>query len=119
MRLAMIYAILDRSECIRAEHLLAALAIWTYAEQSVGHVFGNCLGDPVADAILAALRDRPNGMTRTGIRDLLYRHHKSDRITLALSLLLEMGLARCERSSTGGRPVERWFAANPQPTNAT
>lgn len=118
MRLAMIYALLDRSECIRAEHLMAALAIWTYAEQSVGHVFGNCLGDPVADAIFAALRDRPDGMTRTEIRDLLYRHHKSDRITLALSLLQETGLARFERTSTGGRPVERWFAANPQPTNA-
>jgi hypothetical protein len=34
VRLATIYAVLDRSPMIRAEYLLAGLAVWTYAEQS-------------------------------------------------------------------------------------
>src|SRR5262249_25659115 len=49
MRLALLYALLDRSALICGPHLLAALALWEYCEQSVYFVFGDCLGDPVAD----------------------------------------------------------------------
>src|SRR5262249_24929699 len=43
MRLAMIYALLDRSAVIRAPHLMAGLAVWDYAERSVYFVFGDDL----------------------------------------------------------------------------
>ena len=49
-------------------------------------------------------------MTRTEIRDLLQKHQKADRISESLELLEDSGLARCETSETGGRPVERWFS---------
>jgi len=51
MRIAAIHATLDGSQCIREEHLLAALALWEYVEASVYQVFGRTLGDPVADDI--------------------------------------------------------------------
>src|SRR5262249_3048920 len=43
MRLALLYALLDRSPTIGAVHLLAALAVWDYCERSVKYVFGDSL----------------------------------------------------------------------------
>jgi hypothetical protein len=110
MRLALIYALLDCSTTIRAPHLLAAIALWEYVERSVYFVFGDSLGDPLADDLLRLLRVCPAGLTRTELRDYLGRHQSSDRIGRALGLLLQHRLARCERQDTGGRPAERWFA---------
>jgi hypothetical protein len=110
MRLALLYALMDRSADIQAPHLLAALALWDYAERSVYHVFGDSLGDPLADDLLGLLRGCPGGLTRNELRDYLGRHQSSERIGRALGLLLQHGRARCERQETAGRPAERWFA---------
>ena len=67
MRLACLYAFLDLSPAIRIEHLHAAIAIWTYCEESAKYIFGNYLGDPVADSIKQALDEIPSGLTRTEI----------------------------------------------------
>jgi hypothetical protein len=110
MRLAMIYALMDRSAVIGAPHLLAALALWDYVERSVSFIFGDDLGDPVADELLRLLLSCPAGLTRNELRDYFGRHQSSERIGRALGLLLQHRLARCERQDTGGRPAERWFA---------
>jgi hypothetical protein len=66
VRLATIYAVLDQSGEIRREHILAALAVWDYAEESARYIFGDASGDPEADAILDALRNAgTGGLTRT------------------------------------------------------
>ena len=44
MRLALLYALLDSSDCIRREHLVAALALWEYVEASAQCVFGDSMG---------------------------------------------------------------------------
>src|SRR5262249_31762543 len=95
---------------ISKHHLLAALALWDYCERSVRHVFGETLGDPVADELLLLLRSSKSGLTRTEIRDYFGRHQGADRLGVALGLLLKRKLARQERENTGGRPVERWHA---------
>ncbi len=110
MRLAVIYALLDGSAHVRVEHLKAALALWDYCERSAAHVFGDSLGDPVADEILEALRAAPEGLTRTQIRDLFRRHKSEGRIGLALGELADAGLAESVKRATGGRPVEIWRA---------
>jgi hypothetical protein len=113
MRLAVIYAVLDQRTHVGEEHLRAALAVWDYCFHSASYLFGDTLGDPVADEILSALLSRVrtrDGMTRSEIRDLFGRHKRVDRITQALELLRSKGLARVEKESTGGRPVERWYA---------
>lgn len=110
LRLSLLYALLDGHQVIRREHLEAALAMWDYVERSTEFIFGDAVGDPVADELLEVLRRTPDGMTRTEIRDHFGRHRKSDAISRALSELERAGLVRCEREETGGRPSERWFA---------
>jgi hypothetical protein len=112
MRLAMLYALLDLSAVISAPHLLAALALWEFCQRSVYHVFGDELGDPIADELLRLLRACQDGLTRNELRDFFGRNQPSERIGRALGLLLQHCLARCEREDTGGRPAERWFAVN-------
>ncbi len=110
VRLAALHAVMDRSRTIEEGHLLAALALWDYAEESARHVFGEATGDPVADQLAEALRNAGgSGMSRTEIRDLFKRHKGADRIDRALASLLGAGRARRGSESTGGRPTERWF----------
>ncbi len=113
VRLSMLYALLDCSYVIRKEHLTAAIALWDYAEASARYIFGDAMGDAVADEILGALRRSPGGMTRTQISEVLGRNQRADRINRALALIERNALARCVREDTGGRPGERWFAATP------
>ena len=110
MRIACIYALLDKAAVIRQEHLLAGLALWEYCEASARYIFGERLGDPVADTVLRALRQAPDGLSRTDLQNLFARHRRSADIVRTLAMLVERGLARCGTRKTGGRPVELWFA---------
>ncbi len=113
MRLACIYALLDQSAVVQAHHLMAALALWEYCERSVRFIFGDSLGDDVADEILSELRKRKQGMTRTEIANHFDRHQNTGRIARALGVLQRFGLAECRTmTDTGGRPAERWFACS-------
>jgi hypothetical protein len=110
LRLALIYALLDRQKFIDEPHMRAALACWDYAEASARFVFGDSLGDPLADEILRALRERSEGMTRSEIRDLFARNQSSDQIGRALAVLTRGNFAVRNLEATGsrGRPAERW-----------
>lgn len=109
-RLALVYAILDRSESIRRVHLEASLAAWRYSEDSARFIFGDNLGDSVADEIRAALAEAgEQGMTRTGISELFKRNKSRAEIERALVLLREYGMARMQSEPTTGRVSERWF----------
>lgn len=120
MRLAAIYALLDRSPVIGLPHLEAALALWRYCEDSARFVFGDAQGDPVADEILRALHETADvGLTRTQIRDLFGRNRRMQEITRGLRRLAEAGLARSRNEETGGRPSERWFGFSLSATNTT
>jgi len=121
IRVALVYALLDCPEHgaaqISAEHLAAALGVWEYCEASAAHIFGDAIGDPIADEISAALRQAGGtGMTRTAIRDLFGRHRSTDRVGQALALLATRGRARMETRTTSGRPSEVWFLASPLAT---
>jgi len=65
VRLALLFALLDHSHFITTEHLDAALAVWDYCQASVRYLFDNKLGNSTADTILSALRQTPDGLTRT------------------------------------------------------
>ena len=112
IRLALVYALLDGAEQIEVVHLRAALAVWTYCDDTARHIFGSTLGDRTADEIMRALRmSGDRGMTRTDISDLFKRHRSAQQIGVALDLLKSKGRATCETVSTGGRPTELWRAA--------
>jgi hypothetical protein len=113
VRLALLYALLDHCDRISEAHLQAALAIWQYCELSAVHIFGDALGDPVADQIADALRGAgQNGMTRTQISGLFGRNQSGERLGAALALLLSRGLALSvsKPNEAGGRPAEVWIA---------
>jgi hypothetical protein len=110
IRLSLVYALIDCRGEIDTAHLEAAMAVWAYCDESAYLVFGDSLGDPVADDIITALRRSPAGMTRTDISNLFGRNRTADQIGAALAKLLGLGLARFEQQQTHGRSAETWFA---------
>jgi len=80
VRLSLIYTLLDLSNVIRAEHLAAALAMWDYAESSARFIFGESLGYPEADRLLAALRAAPEGLSRSEVSAVFGRHRSESEI---------------------------------------
>lgn len=117
-RLSVIFALLDGSTVITRSHLEAALAVWEYAEASARYIFGDSLGDPVADTILKGLRGCPEGLTRDDIRNLFGRNLAANKIARALRSLTDQGLAHSEIEKTDGRPAERWYAGSGYAVNA-
>ena len=109
VRIALIYAALDGANRIDMPHLLAALEVWRYCEDSVRTIFGDASGDETADAIIELLRTSPNGLPQTEFNNHFQRHKKSADIQRALGLLQERGLVRSERRETEGRPRIVWF----------
>jgi hypothetical protein len=114
LRLALLYALLDKAKLIDKVHLNAALAVWSYSEASARFIFGDNTGDPIADTILRMLRGTGTaGASRTTIINHLGRNTSIDRIDIALGLLLAAGKVRREMRaplSGPGRPAEMWFA---------
>jgi len=110
VRLALIYALLDLSERICLEHLEAALAVWRYSASSAAWIFGDSLGDPTADEIWAAAKDRPAGLTRTEVSDMFSRNKNRREIARALGVLEDAGRLRREtRQPERGRTAEVWI----------
>ena len=109
LRLSLLYALLDASPQIRRPHLEAALALWQFAEASAVYIFGDAVGDPVADRVLAALR--ANGpMSQSALSDLFGRHLSAAKLARALETLLRLGKVRMQQLATGGRPTTLWEA---------
>ena len=119
MRLACLYALLDGVGEIKTMHLRAALAVWEYCEASARFIFGDALGDSIADTILLALRSSPDGLTRTEISQLFQGNRDRHQIGRALGSLMEYGLVRMDFEETGGRKAERWFANEEKGTKKT
>ncbi len=109
-RLACIYALLDKSTVIEPEHLLAAVAVWDYAENSVAFIFRSMTGDPLANDILEALGSKPEGMTRTDVSNYFGRNKSSEQISAALEVLQGLGRVKSESVPTAGRSKELWFS---------
>jgi predicted transcriptional regulator len=111
MRLALVYALLDNSRLIEAQHLSAGLAVWSYCEASARLIFGDALGDRDADELLKALRGAPTGLTRTELSHGFGRNKSVSEINRALTVLTQHGLVRWEKEDAAiGRPAERWCA---------
>jgi hypothetical protein len=105
LRLAMLYALLDKSAEIRTQHLRAALELWRYCADSAAYIFGQAIGDPTADAIVKLLHTRPDGVTRTDLNAHFDRNKSKAELDRAIALTQENGLIRIEQRETGGRPV--------------
>lgn len=92
LRLALTYALLDGAGVIDVAHMESALAVWGYCRESAEFIFGGRESDPVAQRIVAALREAPDHrMTLTGINDLFDGHVARPKIQQALSDLQAAG----------------------------
>ena len=109
MRLSALYACLDGQATIDLVHLKAALAVWQHAEASTKMIFGDSLGDPVADIMLKGIRAK-NELTDSQLSDLFGRHMPAAKLDRAKSVILTAGLAHCATVDSGGRPRIVWRA---------
>jgi hypothetical protein len=109
IRISLIYALLDNAEQIDLPHLGAALAVWAFCEDSAKQIWGDMLGDDVADTILTALKTSGlAGVSRTEMSNLFSRHVPSARITMVLQSLQSAGKAERAPGPTPGHGEQRW-----------
>ena len=99
VRLALVYALLDRSPVIDVAHLRAARALWDYAVRSVAYVFGTSTGDRHADALRAQLADGPlkweDAKRALGVRS-------AAELEAAVALLESLGIAERAKTRVAG-----------------
>jgi hypothetical protein len=115
LRLSLLYALLDCAPAVDRPHLNAALSLWGYAARSARWIFGDTLGDPIADDIWQAVQSTCDGLTRQEIRDFFSRNKSAKAIGAALAVLERAGRLRREvRPATGrGRPTEIYVPVAP------
>jgi hypothetical protein len=105
-RLAVIYAVADCSDVIEVQHLQAAQAFWEYCFDSAMYIFGNRIGDPMADKIYRALIEYAPGLTTTELNRKVFSGNKSKaQITRALDLLLDRALVQRIQIKQGRKTI--------------
>ena len=104
------YALLDSKPIVNTPHLYAALSLWEYSVESVKWIFGDKVGDPIADAILEAVRRSEEGLTDTDLSNLFSRHESAERLSQAKSYLQTQNLIEPIPQATRGRPSVVWVA---------
>ena len=107
-RIALIYALMDKSDTVRTRHLRAALEVWRYCEDSAGYLFAGTSAVTLEEKILVKLRQAENGLTRAEINRALGGHVTGSSLAKALDNLKEQKLARRKKASTGGRAAQIW-----------
>ncbi|HEY2476928.1 MAG TPA: DUF3987 domain-containing protein [Candidatus Cybelea sp.] len=113
LRLALIYATLEKKKEIGVEDLRAAIAVGAYARSSTLYAFGPTLGDKKLDKLRDALRDRyPNEMTRTEIQQKIFKKNEPG-VRKMLDFLATRGLVAATTEGTRGRPVDSFRAIGP------
>jgi len=107
LRLSLIYALLDHSKLIEKEHLMAALAVWRYADDSARYIFHDKTGSNDADKIVDTLRKYSGRLSRTEISEKAFSKNKpSAEIEAALDILRFNNLIREYSEQTEGRDIE-------------
>ncbi len=106
LRLSVIYALLDGSRDIDICHLDAAFAVWSYCRESARIIFGDSLGNPIADRLLRAIRgEGVDGLTGTEQSQALGGHASKGELAAARDELERRGLAMTRMERTDGRSV--------------
>ncbi|HEY6017513.1 MAG TPA: bifunctional DNA primase/polymerase [Gaiellaceae bacterium] len=104
-RLALLYALLDESDEVGAQHLASAEALWAYAERSVIHIFGESTGDRHADALRKMLEQGPiEWLSARKVLGLRYAAELEE----AVGILVSLGFAdvvQIKKAAGGGRPT--------------
>lgn len=115
LRLALVYALLDRSPKIRPQHLKAAAAAWQYCMDSARFIFGSEVESGVSELtarILQALAAGP--CTRTQLFDACNRNLSKAQLTECLVELQSKGkIERTLQKAANNRTIETWHLIKP------
>lgn len=104
MRLALIYALMDKAEIISVDHLNAALSLWNYAEQSVNYIFGSTEVDPKLSKLYTLITNSGEaGLSRTEMMAAFNNHIKKQELDDLLNRLLTNGLIQSLEKETLGK----------------
>jgi hypothetical protein len=115
LRLSLIFALLDGSDELTVDHLCAAYAVWQYAEDSARFIFGNRLGDDIAQRILDEARAIwPEGLDRTQQSALFARNANTARLQVARERLVAQGLVAEQRDTSAKGPPRLILFAIPR-----
>jgi hypothetical protein len=103
LRLSVLFAALDGSRTIEVAHLGAAYELWRYCDASARLIWGDRIGDPIADRLYDALASSHelDGAAQSAV---FGRHVAADRLASARDSLVERGIADVVEEPTGGRP---------------
>ncbi len=102
VRIAMIFAFYDGVEKIDEAHLIAANHVWKYAEDSWRFVYGDSLGDPIADELLKFLRSSKKERTKTAIINHFDNNKTAEEINKAIKILFEARLIEIKEVQDNG-----------------
>jgi hypothetical protein len=111
MRLATIYAVVDRVKSVNVDHLKAALELWSYVVRSIDFIFGDRLGDRDADRLLEALEIAGDeGLSQSDIQRRVFSNNKdAESLAVLLRRMIRSGLIRRVPKSTHGRGRRAWM----------
>jgi hypothetical protein len=116
IRLAMIYAALDRVSQVDECHIKAAVSVVEYCNRTVKWLFSTTMGDKDTNLLLRALKNEPEGMGRTEIyRDVFNNNRSAESISGMLTDLRTNGLVGV-LGRKGSRDSEVWFAVEHEAT---
>lgn len=120
LRIALLYALLDGSPAVDAEHLQAARALWAYAEDSIHWLYGQLDDQEEVEALLGWLAAAGTaGRSKSEVTNDYAKKNKkaADNAFNTLALLIRDGLVVQEQESTTGRgrPGTRFKLRTPPP----
>jgi len=115
-RLALILSLIDTAPAVTADHVRAAWACWDYALRSTRYLFGDRLGDPIADQLWTAIRQHSEDhaeWSRDELSSLLGKNRLAADRDNAVALLVRAGrLQETTRTAANGRAIRTWRAHN-------
>ena len=119
-KLAMLYALLDKSPVISAKHLQAAIAAWKYSRDSSRILFplqAAKRGFNDEEKVMKLLGQHPDGLTTSQVTFMALSNNKRKMgQTTALPILKKLEAEKkvsSVRVKTAGRPSDRWFLTSP------
>ena len=109
IRISLIFAVLDKSNVIRKEHLKAALSLWSYCMKSADYIFGDSVLDDINQSVIRGLVGCSDGMSKTEIHKMFNNHYSKEKIDMSLSFLKQVLLVDSKTIKTNGRPRTVYF----------
>lgn len=120
LRVAMIFAYYDGDEKIDEKHLRAANLVWEYSQETWQHIYGDSVGDPIADEILRYLRISGGERSKTDIHGLFKNNKSAEDLNTALLSLYEAQLIEIKDIAENGKRKFLYRAAkSKRPTKMT